>query len=148
MGKACQNHYSPASCFTLPNTMCSTFRNYKRCIISACSAMPQLWYLLEAMSLKKKKKKKVLAEAGGGPAWIFDPRGQRAQKLPTRRLRVDKTLPALVGDRSRPQLVATPRPFDQTSSASSDSEASSVSTRRWPTEGVESSVEQSSTAST
>lgn len=32
-----------------------------------------------------KKKKKALAEAGGGPAWIFDPRGQRAQKLPRRR---------------------------------------------------------------
>lgn len=31
------------------------------------------------------KKKKVLAEVGGGPAWIFDPRGQRAQKLPRRR---------------------------------------------------------------
>lgn len=31
------------------------------------------------------KKIKVLAEVGGGPAWIFDPRGQRAQKLPRRR---------------------------------------------------------------
>lgn len=56
-------------------------------------------------------------------------------EAPEKETRVDKTLSALVGpaNRSRSQFGATSLPFDQASSASSDTEASSVSTRRRPT---------------